>query len=292
MIPQQTLAGQAGCTGQALHRGGRVEMSLLPAPPDSGLVFRRVDLPGRPSVRAAVEAVVDTRRCVSIGRDDWRISTIEHLLAAAHGLGLDNALIELDGPELPAGDGSALFFVNLIRQAGLRPQEKPRRYRAASGPIWVCENGSYLVLLPPERPGLTISYTFSADSRAIGAQHYEFHLGAGDFAREIAPARTIAFLEEIEALRREGLAQSNDSGLAVLVGPEGYLNDLRFPDEVVRHKILDLLGDLFLLGPLHGQAIAVRSGHRLNHRLARELARPGSVLTLAENGETEGLVSW
>ncbi len=290
MTPQQTVAGQASCAGQALHTGGSINMGLLPAPPDSGLVFRRVDLPDRPSVRAAVETVVDTRRCVSIGRDDWRIGTIEHFLAAAHGLGLDNALVEVDGPELPAGDGSALFFVDLIRQAGLAPQDGPRRYRVAGSPVWVGENGSYLVLLPPERPGLTVSYTFSADARAIGAQYREFHLGVDDFAGQIAPARTIAFIEEIEALRREGLAQSNDTELVVVVGPGGYLNERRFPDEVVRHKILDLLGDLFLLGPLHGQVIAIRSGHRLNHRLAQELAHTIPALTLAEDSTTEGLV--
>ena len=290
MTPQQTVAGQASCAGQALHSGDRVSMTLLPAPPESGLIFRRLDLPGRPSVRAAVETVVDTRRCLSIGSDDWRIGTIEHFLAAAHGLGLDNALVELDGPELPAGDGSALFFTNLIRQAGLAPQERPRRYRVAAEPVWVEENGSYLVLLPPECPGLTVSYTFSADERAIGAHYRRFRLGIDDFTGEIAPARTIAFIEEIEALRREGLAQSNDTELVVVVGPEGYLNERRFPDEVVRHKILDLMGDLFLLGPLHGQLIAIRSGHRLNHRLAQELARTIPALTLGEDGATEGLV--
>jgi UDP-3-O-[3-hydroxymyristoyl] N-acetylglucosamine deacetylase len=195
----------------------------------------------------------------------------------------------VDGPELPAGDGSALFFADLIRQAGLVSQDKPRCYRVADGPVWVGENGSYLVLLPPERPGLTVSYTFSADARAIGAQYREFCLGVDDFAGEIAPARTIAFIEEIEALRREGLARSEDTELVVVVGPEGYLNERRFPDEVVRHKILDLLGDLYLLGPLHGRAIAIRSGHRLNHRLAQELARTIPALT-TEDGTTEGLV--
>ena len=127
--------------------------------------------------------------------------------------------------------------------------------------------------LPPDRPGLSVSYTFSADRRAIGAQYLKFHLGEGDFLREIAPARTVAFLEEIDALRREGLAQSDNFEVVVVVGPEGYVNPLRLPDEVVRHKILDLLGDLYLFGPLHGRVLAVRSGHRLNHRLAQGLAR-------------------
>lgn len=269
---QQTLAKRISCRGEGLHLGSPVEMSLSPAPPDTGVVFRRLDLPGEPAVAASAAAVVETRRCVSIGRDGWRISTVEHLLAAAHGLGVDNLLVEVDGPELPAGDGSARYFVDLIRRAGLVRQDRSRRVRVVEEPLWVAENGSYLVILPPERPGLTVSYTFSAEERPIPAQHLQFHLGEDDFAEAIAPARTIAFLEEIEALRREGLARCDDLEVAVVVGPDGYVNPLRFPDEIVRHKILDLLGDLYLVGPVHGQVVAVRSGHRFNHRLAQRLA--------------------
>jgi len=254
-------------------------MNLLPGPPDTGLVFCRVDLPACPAVTASAATVVDTRRCIAIGQDSWRVSTIEHLLAAAHGLGLDNMVVEVDAAELPVGDGSALFFVNLIRQGGLVRQEVPRRIQRIRAPYWVAENGSYLVMLPPDRPGLTISFTFSADRRPIGAQHCLFRLGEDDFVKEIAPARTVAFIEEIEALRREGLAQSNDTDVAVVVGPDGYLNQLRLPDEIVRHKILDLIGDLFLLGPVHGQVVAIRSGHRLNHRLALEISN----LLVSEN---------
>ncbi|NLG83705.1 MAG: UDP-3-O-[3-hydroxymyristoyl] N-acetylglucosamine deacetylase [Firmicutes bacterium] len=269
---QKTVAARISCRGEALHFGGEVEMSLAPAPPDTGLVFCRLDLPGRPTVTASPTAVVDTRRAVALGQDGWRINTVEHLLAAAHGLGIDNLLVEVDGPELPMGDGSARYFVDLILRAGVVSQERPRRVRVVEEPLWAAEDGSYLVLLPSERPGLTVNYVFTADRRPIPTQYCRFHLGEDDFTAAIAPARTIAFLEEIEALRREGLARSNDCTVAVVVGPEGYLGPLRFPDEIARHKVLDLLGDLYLVGPVYGQVLAVRSGHRLNHRLAQRLA--------------------
>lgn len=288
-IFQQTIARPVTCRGPALHLGREIELTLYPGPVDSGLVFRRADLPGRPAVRATVANVVDTRRCMTIGTDGWRISTIEHLAAAAHGAGIDNLLIEVDGEELPVGDGSALFFMDLLNRAGLAGQEKPRRVWQVSTPVWVAENDSYLIVLPPGRPCLSISYTFCADKRAIGSQHHQFHLGEDDFAREIAPARTIAFLEEIEALRREGLAQSTDTDVVVVVGPDGYLNSLRLPDEIVRHKILDLLGDLYLFGRLYGRIVAVRSGHRLNHRLGQELCRSAFLAApAAVAGEAEG----
>lgn len=272
---QQTIARRLVCRGPALHLGREVEMTLLPGPVDGGIVFHRVDLPGSPGIRAQVDNVVDTRRCVTLGADGWRLSTVEHLLAAAHGLGVDNLLVEVNGEELPVGDGSGLFFARHLLQAGLVQQDKPRVVHCVTAPLWVAEHDSYLIVLPPERPGFTVSYTFAADRRAIGAQHHQFRLGEDDFLEEIAPARTVAFLEEIEALRRQGLAQSTDMDVAVVVGPEGYVTPLRLPDEIVRHKILDLLGDLYLYGPLHGRVIAVRSGHRLNHRLGRELSRAG-----------------
>lgn len=277
MPQQQTLARRISCSGQALHLGREIGMTLSPAPPDSGIVFCRVDLPGRPSIRASVDAVVDTRRCVTLGRDGWRVGTIEHLLAAAHGLGIDNLRVEVEGEELPVGDGSARYFARLMQEAGLSPQPVARIVRRIEAPAWVAENGGYLVALPSPEPGLTVSFTFSADERAIGAQYRRFHLGIDDFTGEIAPARTVAFLEELEALRREGLAQSTDPDVVVVVGPDGYVNSLRFPDELVRHKILDLLGDLFLLGHLQGLVIGVRSGHRLNHLLGRELALRGAL---------------
>lgn len=272
---QQTIASRIDCRGPSLHLGREVEMALLPGPADGGIVFRRTDLPGCPEVRAHVDNVVDTRRCVTLGADGWRLSTVEHLLAAAHGLGVDNLLVEVDGEELPVGDGSALFFAKRLLAAGLVRQDRPRAIRRVTTPLWVAEDDSYLIVLPPDRPGLSVSYTFCADRRVIGAQHHQFRLGEDDFLAEIAPARTVAFLEEIEALRREGLARSTDLDVAVVVGPEGYVTRLRMPDEIVRHKILDLLGDLYLCGPLHGRVVAVRSGHRLNHRLGRELSRAG-----------------
>ncbi len=273
MPVQQTVAKRISFTGQALHSGRTVEMTLAPAPPGSGIVFRRTDLPGAPSVKADNAAVVDTTKCVAIGAEGWRIATIEHFMAAAHGLGLDNLLVEVNGAELPMGDNSANVFIGLLRQAGLQRQDSPQKIRLVTQPLWVSENDSYMVALPPLEPGLKVNYTFSADQRAIGAQHLQFHLGVDDFEKEIAPARTIAFLEEIENLRRQGLAMSDNMEAAVIVGPQGYVNQPRFPDEIVRHKILDFLGDLFLFGRIHACVIAVRSGHKLNHRLGQALMR-------------------
>jgi len=280
MTTQRTLAKSVSCAGRSLHLGRVTTITMSPAPPDSGIVFRRSDLPGSPEIRAEVANVIDTNRCMVIGNAHYRIGTVEHLLSAAHGLGLDNALVEVDGEELPVGDGSALFFANLLLEAGLIEQSRPRRLLRVCKPVWVAENGSYLVALPSPRPGLSVSFTFSADSRVIGAQYYQYTLGVDDYLREIAPARTIAFVEEIQSLRDQGLARSEDAQAVVMVGPDGYLNDLRLRDEIVRHKILDLLGDLYLVsGPLHGQIIAVRSGHHLNYKLGQALSEPGVVET-------------
>lgn len=278
---QQTVRAQLEISGQALHSGVMVTMRILPQPADTGIYFGRSDLPGRPQVKAEPNMVVDTKKSVTIGKDGWRIATIEHLMAVFHGLGIDNALVMVDGEELPYGDGSGLYFSRHILQTGIVSQDKPRRYNYIREPIWV-EGAVYkqneplkafLVALPSAEDTLGISFTFTSDHPVTGTQYYQFLSSPETFLAEIAPARTIAFTKELEYLRSQGLALGGDMNSAVVVGDNSYVNELRFPDEIVRHKILDVMGDLYLTGPLSAHLIAVRSGHALDLEMAYKIIR-------------------
>ncbi|NLY91208.1 MAG: UDP-3-O-[3-hydroxymyristoyl] N-acetylglucosamine deacetylase [Firmicutes bacterium] len=269
---QQTLQNKIAISGQALHSGKMVTMELIPQPVDTGIRFCRVDLPNRPALPAKPRNIIDTTRNIALGTSEWRIHTIEHLMAALHGLKIDNLLVTVDGPEIPLGDGSAQFFVEKIREAGLAVQDKPRKVRKITKPVWVADGTdprSYLIALPGE--GFRISYCFTSDHKVTGNQFAQYLITPETFLKNLAPARTIAFWRELEALRKQGLALGGNMEIAVVVGEEGYLNQLRFADEIVRHKILDLLGDLYLLGPLEGEIIGVRSGHKLDIELALKL---------------------
>jgi UDP-3-O-[3-hydroxymyristoyl] N-acetylglucosamine deacetylase len=276
---QKTVAAAVAVSGPALHAGMMVNMRLLPQPADSGISFRRVDLPGKPRVKADIDSVIDTKRCVSIGKDGWRVATIEHLMATFHGLGLDNVLVEVDGEELPTGDGAGRYFAEQILQAGVVNQTVLRNYTRINQPVWVegvvCKDQepckANLIALPSEE--FEVSFTFTSDHRITGTQYYHFVLSEESFMREIAAARTIAFRKEIDYLRSQGLAQSNDINCVVVVGDAGYENELHFPEEIVRHKILDVLGDLYLLGPLKAHIIGIRSGHTLDFELAKLIAK-------------------
>lgn len=269
---QQTLKQSLTIQGEALHTGKMVTMTLIPQPEDTGIRFCRSDLPGKPVLPARPEHVVDTYRCTTIGNNTWQIKTIEHLMAALHGLGVDNLLVEVEGEELPMGDGSAWFFARAILEAGLVEQEKSRRKWKITTPVWV-ENGnsprSYLLALPGDQ--LHISYVFTSNNSSVGNQFYQLRVTPETFQEELASARTIALTYEIEALRRQGLALGGNLDVAVVVGEEGYLNDLRYPDEIARHKILDILGDLYLLGPVTGKIIGIGSGHKMDLELVLRL---------------------
>lgn len=269
---QQTLKNKISIIGQALHCGKEVSVNLIPQPVDTGVLFGRSDLPGKPVLKAEPTNVVDTLRSMAIGTDEWRIQTIEHMMAALHALQVDNLLIEVDGPELPLGDGSAHYFAEKVLEAGLVAQEKPRKVRKVTSPVAVVderEPHSYLIALPGK--GLRLTYYFTSDHKVTGNQFAQYLITPEIFQKEIAPARTIAFYRELEALRKQGLALGGNMDIAVVVGEEGYLNPLRFEDEIVRHKILDLLGDLYLLGPIEGEFIGLRSGHKLDLELALKL---------------------
>lgn len=271
MPQQQTIDGTVEINGQALHSGVHVRLRLSPLPPDSGILFSRSDFNSEP-IKAEPGVVQDTRRCMALGNQNWRIQTVEHLMAALHGLGIDNALIEVDGEEIPVVDGSAGEFVTVIKKVGLVEQDATRRVRKLRQPIWVQSDQdprSYLVALPGD--GLRITYTFTSDHPATGNQVFQYVHTPDNFVRDIATARTIAFEREVELLQKQGLGLGGSIDTVVLVGDDGYKNELRYPDEIVRHKILDIMGDLYLVGPFEAEIIAVRSGHRLDLELAAKL---------------------
>ena len=272
---QRTGGNRLSCRGFGWHRGLPVTLTLRPAAPDSGIVFRRtdrgLDLPAR------FDHVVDTRLCTVLGsaaHPDARVATVEHLMAALSACGVDNVLVEMDGPEVPALDGSSAPFVFLLDCAGRVEQPGALRTIEVLRPVRVEENGAFAELRPSHAPGLSVSLSIEFDARAIGRQAYSMCLGEHGFRREIASCRTFTLLREIEAMRAAGLARGGSLDNAVVVDDALVLNPagLRHPDEFVRHKVLDAIGDLALAGhPLRGAFIGHRSGHGLNNRLLRAL---------------------
>lgn len=268
---QRTLSRAVSYVGVGLHSGKEARIRLLPAEPGRGIVFRRVDLDGQPEIPARVENIVDTKRNTSLGVGNAKVMTVEHLLASLAGVGVDNAIVEVDNEEIPVGDGSSRLFCGLLHEAGIVEQSEPRRYRELMAPVYVSDHGRYMVALPADE--YRISFTFVTDHPVVGTQYAEYAITPQIFEREIAPARTIGFAEQIEAMRRDGLAIGGNLDLAVVVGQDGYLNPRRYPDEIVRHKILDIIGDLSLVGPLRAHIIAIKSGHQVDAMLAKELVK-------------------
>lgn len=272
---QHTLATPATCRGVGVHSGRPVALTLRAAAAGSGLTFVRADAGGA-RVPVSAQAVVDTRLHTVLGAGGVTVSTVEHLLAAFSALGVDNAVVELDGPELPIMDGSALPFIQALDRAGLRAQGEPRRMIEVLAPVVVEHGGKRAELAPGD--GFSMDVEIDFDTPAIGRQRLVLDIDEATVRRELAPARTFGFVGEVEALRAAGLARGAGLHNAVaidggrVVNPEG----LRFPDECVRHKMLDALGDLYVLGaPLLGRYAARRPGHALNNALARALlARP------------------
>jgi UDP-3-O-acyl N-acetylglucosamine deacetylase len=266
---QQTLSRAVTVSGMGLHSGAAVTARLGPAPPGSGVVFRRIDLADAPLIPAALDEVVATARGVVLGRDA-RVSTVEHLLSAARGVGVDNLIVELDSEELPCGDGSAQIFVDAFDRAGVVGQDAPRHPIVLDSAVWV-SNGSSIIVAAPA-PTLAITYVATADGAALAPQIAEFRDGLDEYASAIAPARTWGLLAEVESLRARGLARGASLDTTLVIGPTGFMNEPRFPDEMARHKILDAIGDLALLGrPLRAHVVAVRGGHALHVALAREI---------------------
>jgi UDP-3-O-[3-hydroxymyristoyl] N-acetylglucosamine deacetylase len=269
---QHSIRKSVTCHGVGLHTGVPVTMALHPAPPDHGVVF--VVGPERVPVPVLPESLMNGHYATTIGANGVQIQTVEHLLAAVRGIGVDNLLVELDGPELPAVDGSAAPFVSLLYAAGREAQVAVRRpaLRVAE-PIRVGDEHRWLQISPASE--LRISYTLDHEHPAVGVQVASFVPSERVFVEELAPARTYGFLKDLELLRQQGLALGGSLANAVVVGQERVLNGtLRFHDEFVRHKILDVIGDLALVGrPVLGHVVARNAGHALNHLLVREIVK-------------------
>lgn len=268
---QRTLDRVVQCEGLGLHTGERVAMTLRPLPANRGVVFRRLDLPGAPAVPARPEHVVDTQYATTVAKDGVSVRTIEHLMSALAGTGVDNVQVDLTGPEVPIMDGSALPFVDLLRQAGLRRLLAPKTFLKVRQPITVEVGTRSLRIVPSQR--LKVIYTMCFDHPILGEQTSAMDVGRERYVRDLAPCRTFGFLRDLDMLRRMGLAKGGSLENALLVGEEGVVNGpLRFPDELVRHKVLDLMGDLFLLGkPIVGTIIAHGAGHQLHLQLVRRI---------------------
>jgi UDP-3-O-[3-hydroxymyristoyl] N-acetylglucosamine deacetylase/3-hydroxyacyl-[acyl-carrier-protein] dehydratase len=271
VLPQQTLREPVSLSGIGLHSGARVHMSFLPAPPDSGLRFRRLDLEGKPEIEARVENVAETNRSTTLAKGNVRVHTVEHVLAAFAGAGVDNAIVEIDANEPPIADGSARPYARLIEQAGLTPQGQSRTPYAVTAALEVSVGESTITVLPFDR--LKISCT-SADKRGRFTQFFSVELSPETWARDLAPARTFCFFEEIEYLIKNGLIKGGSLENAVVIRDDAVLTTepLRFPEEFVRHKILDIVGDLALVGrPVLGHVIAIKPSHSANCELGRQI---------------------
>ena len=270
-MQQTTLAAEASYTGIGLHSGREVHMVLKPAPADTGLVFVRMDLEGQPQIHATASNVTSTMRATTVEENGCKVFTIEHLMSAFHALRIDNCYIEIDAEEPPVADGSSLAFFQKMKDAGVKELAAERKeividkvYRIDDE-----ERNRFVMVLPYD--GFRVSFTSVNPHKLIGVQYENFEISPDIYEREIAPARTIAYEQEIEALRNMGLGLGGTLESVIVYNDEGWLNPLHFEDELVRHKILDVIGDLRLAGPIRGHVIAVASGHALNTNLAKKL---------------------
>jgi UDP-3-O-[3-hydroxymyristoyl] N-acetylglucosamine deacetylase len=269
MDHQRTIRKQVTLDGIGLHSGKLVRLTLSSAPPDSGIVFR---VAGSEPIPAAPESVVDSHYATTLGRANARVQTVEHLMAAAAGLGLDNLDVRVDGAEVPAVDGSAKPFVALLLAAGRERLNARRRPIVIPYPIRVGTDARWLHVVPAAR--LRISYTLDNDHPAIGTQALSWTATERSFVEDFAPARTYGFLKDLGAIRKRGLAQGVSLDNTIGLGNGGVLNGLRYRDEFVRHKVLDLVGDLGLLGrPVLAHVIARDAGHALNYELVVAIQR-------------------
>jgi len=273
MSKQKTIAEEISFSGVGLHTGSLTTITFKPAPPNTGIVFVRVDLPDAPAIPANIDHVVDVSRGTTIGIGDAKVHTVEHALAAMVGLGIDNLRVEMDAEEIPNGDGSSLPVMNTLLKAGMVEQDANREYITVDRPVYYRQGDVTLSVLPSDE--LRVSMTIAFDHVAIGTQYASFNVTEEVFREEIAPARTFCFLRDVKMLQEKGLIRGGSLESAVVIGDEGILNDdLRFPDEFVRHKILDLLGDMYLLGkPVRGHIVGVKGGHEKNVMFSRQIKK-------------------
>jgi len=273
---QKTLRNSVKLSGVGLQTGRAVSMTIKPAPVSSGINFVRIDLPNRPLLNinsVSLDTCASPERRTALAVGPMQIQTIEHMMAALSGLSVDNISIELDSDELPGMDGSAKDFVAAIRKAGIEEQTESRRALEIREPAWCREGDSFIAAFPGDN--FKISYTLSYPAPSIGTQYLSLVLTEDIFEAEIAPARTFCLEEEAVELIKRGLGKGANYDNTLVMGRSTPVNTaLRFPDEPVRHKVLDLIGDLYLLGmPLKGHVVAIKSGHKLNMELVKKLKK-------------------
>ncbi|MFH1354627.1 MAG: UDP-3-O-acyl-N-acetylglucosamine deacetylase, partial [Candidatus Omnitrophota bacterium] len=271
---QKTIQKEVSLSGIGLHTANKVNIKFKPADVDCGINFVRTDMPDQPKVRASIDNLLAPSRSprrTSVGYGNVEIQTIEHLMAALAGIGIDNLNIEIDNNEIPGLDGSSLGFFEILNKAGIKEQEKDKDYFAIKEPVYVEEDGACIVALPESK--FRISYTLSYEHPMLKSGYLEVNIDPELFKKGIAAARTFCLENEAAGLQNQGMGQGANYENTLVVGKEGVIkNKLRFDDEFTRHKILDLLGDLYLLGsPIKGHIIALRSGHSLNLNMVKKL---------------------
>jgi UDP-3-O-[3-hydroxymyristoyl] N-acetylglucosamine deacetylase len=295
MLAQRTLKSLTKAVGVGLHGGQRVELTLRPAAPDTGIVFRRVDLPEPVDIPVTAESVTDTRLASTISNGGVKVNTIEHLMSACAGLGLDNLYIDITAEEVPILDGSSASFVYLLQSAGIALQNKAKRFIRVKKPVEVREGEGRNLKWARLDPfhGYKLSFEIEFDHPAVNSsgQRVEFDMGSGRYAREIARARTFGFTRDVEMMRSHGLALGGGLDNAIVMDDVKVLNadGLRYSDEFVKHKILDAIGDLYIVGkPLLAAYSAFRSGHAMNNQLLRALlAQPDAYEVVSFEHERE-----
>ena len=278
MLKQRTLKSRIKTTGVGLHTGARVDLTLRPAPPDTGIVFHRVDLPSSEAIPGVAGNVGDTRLSSSLSKNGTSVSTVEHLMSALAGLGIDNVHVDVAGPELPIMDGSAGPFVFLLQSAGIEEQEAAKRYLRVKAPVDVRDGDKWARFEPHH--GFVLDFTIDFPHPVFGSEnrHVVIDFAEHSYTKEVSRARTFGFMQDVEAMRAAGLALGGSLQNAIVLDETRVLNSegLRYDNEFAKHKVLDAIGDLYLLGhPLIARYTAFKSGHALNNALSRALlARP------------------
>jgi len=272
MDMQNTVKGPATLSGIALHTGARATVNILPAPENTGIVFRRVDMPGKPEVRAIVENVIDVRRATTIAnrQNGGFVVLVEHIMAALHASQVDNAIIEMNGPEPPIADGSAAPYFDMIRQAGIQPQNAPAEYWTATQPV-VFEDGHAMLALLPAEDQLKITFTVEYGATPLDTQFFSTIVTPETFAKELSGARTFVIYRELEQVIAAGLAKGGSLDNAIIMHDGAIIckEGMRYKNELVRHKMMDMVGDLYLVGKrVRANIYSVKSGHPTHVKLA------------------------
>jgi len=289
MAFQQTVKDKVVFSGIGLHSGKDVTMTIRPADAGTGVVFHRIDLNPSVSIEASARNVVNTRLSTTIGKDGAVVSTIEHLMAALTGCGIDNVHVDIDGPEVPIMDGSAAPFVEMLRKVGTSSLSRPKKYLVVKKPITVVDGDKKISIIPSRY--YRISFDMRFNHPVVNNQFRSMKFSEEVFSNDYAAARTFGFLIEVETLKANGLARGGSLDNAVVIGDKGILNEggLRYEDEFVRHKIMDSVGDLSLAGySLIGHVKAYKSGHDLNHKLVTEILAKTDCWKLVEMNEAMG----